>query len=563
MQRNPLLFPVVAALFLAVTLNGCKTSSTPGAAAATRSRDLTPNEYQNLSDEEKAKYKDVVIRIPFGWGGIQLPKDAYPWETPVDKAIHGGEIATMVGLYNQTLFELQHPRVKVEYILFDMWTDNFRSALAVALSARRAPSYYIARDLPQTIEQGMYADLTDLMKKWDRFDEMPEASVKEGTFNGRYFTLAANELGAHIIRFRKDFFREAGIFDENGEPGPRSDWTFDDFAAICKKLTDPKKGRYGYASQMGDYGAPGHVFSLANGLDILYVPDPTGKRLWKLNDQDPDMLKSLQVTRKMIQEDRSVYTSVTMGWQEWHNEFDAGRASMISGFSPHVPGESLDQPDKFGADKPYREVVGMAILPHGPGGMSGMKQQTNPVGFDPSMTPEQLEAAFDWCKSWFYGDIFINRIRATTQEARAKGRASRLYMELLTLPYKPTEDLLDKPLSAVFPKNYLDTYDRIRKAPAPPLPREFGLREPPMAEWVRAMKAMYSEAATSKTDLKVILKKTADLVGNNLLNYRDPQDSDRLRRFYAARSEFYRKHFPRYYESVWLKKLPLYHRIPQ
>ena len=541
---------------------GCRAPATPAAAAAARGKELTPNEYQNLTDEEKFRYKDVVIRIPYNWGGVMLPKDGGPWGSPFWKAIHGGDVGVMIGMYNQTLFELKHPRVKVEYVLFDMWTENFKSALAVALSSRRAPSYYIARDLPQTIEQGMYADLTDLMSKWDRFHEVPKASVREGTFNGRIYTLAANEMGSHIIRWRKDYFREAGIRDENGEPGPRSDWSFADFMAACKKLTDPRKGRFGYASQMGDYGAPGHLYNLAHAVD-LYVPDPTGRKTWRFNDQDPDVLKSLEVTRKMIQEDKSVLTSVSMGWQEWHNEFDAGRAAMISGFSPHVAREALDQPDKFGPDKPYIETVAMAVLPHGPGGMTGMKQQTNPVGFDPTMTPLQLEAAFEWCKSWFYGDIFVNRIRAATQEAKAKGRGSSLYMELLTLPYKPTENLLDKPLSQVFPRNYLETYERIRAAPAPPLPREVGLREPPSSEWVRAMKAMYSEAATSRIDLKALIRKTAGLLNSTLLNYRDAGDSDRLRRYYAARSEFYRTNYPQFYESVWLRKLPLYYRIPQ
>jgi hypothetical protein len=251
-----------------------------------------------------------------------------------------------------------------------------------------------------------------------------------------------------------------------------------------------------------------------------------------------------------------------MGWQEWHNEFDASRTAMISGFSPHVAREALDQPDKFGPDKPYKDVVGMAVLPHGPGGHSGMKQVTNPVGFDPTMTKEQLEAAFEWCQSWFYGDSFVNRIRAATAEAKAKGRGSSLYMELLTLPYKPTENLLDKPLSTVFPKNYLDVYEKIRDAPAPPLPREVGLREPPSREWIIAIKAMYSEAATSKSDLKAILRKTADRVNTSLLNYRDPEDSDRLRRFYAARSEFYKTNYPEFYRTVWLQKQPLYYRIP-
>ena len=179
-----------------------------------------------------------------------------------------------MGIYNQSLFELEHPRVKVEYVNFDMWTDNFRSALAVALSAHKAPAYYIARDLPQTIEQGMYADLTPLMKKWDQFKLQPEGSIRQGTVDGKIYTLAANELGATVIRYRKDWFREAGIFNEQGEPGPRADWTWEDFRKICARLTDAKRNRFGYAGEAGSF--------LYNQVQqcSAHAPDPTGKHTW-------------------------------------------------------------------------------------------------------------------------------------------------------------------------------------------------------------------------------------------------------------------------------------------
>src|SRR5579859_2357525 len=107
---------------------------------------LSATEYTLLPDDRKLRYKDVIIRVPQSWGGALLPLDAGPYPTPVEKAIHGGDLRDLMGIYNQSVFELEHPRVKVEYINFDMWTDNFRAALAVALSARRAPAYYIARD---------------------------------------------------------------------------------------------------------------------------------------------------------------------------------------------------------------------------------------------------------------------------------------------------------------------------------------------------------------------------------------------------------------------------------
>src|SRR5207253_401582 len=101
---------------------------------------------------------------------------------------------------------------------------------------------------------------------------------------------------------------------------------------------------------------------------------------------------------------------------------------------------------------------------------------------------------FAWVKSWFYGDIFLNNARAAAQRAQALKQRNGLYATLLSLPYQPKESLLDKPLSAVFPPDYIRLYDALRTAPAPPLPRQFGLREPPNNEFLRAVRAMYSEA---------------------------------------------------------------------
>src|SRR5919199_96052 len=81
-----------------------------------------------------------------------------PYPSVLDKAVHTGELEALMAQYNRSLFELEHPRVKVAFINFDMWSPNFKSVLAVSLSSGRAPAVYIAHDLPQTIEQGLFAD---------------------------------------------------------------------------------------------------------------------------------------------------------------------------------------------------------------------------------------------------------------------------------------------------------------------------------------------------------------------------------------------------------------------
>lgn len=547
--------PSLSLAIVALLMAGCARDKTMDKMIAEKK--LKPQEYAVLPDVEKVRYKDVIVRVPAQWGGAILPFDKGPYESPIDKTVHSGDLQTMVGLWNQTLFELQNPRVKIEYVNFDMWTDNFRSALAVALSAKKAPAYYIARDLPQTIEQGIYADLTDLMKTWDQFSMQPEGSIRQGTVNGRIYTIAANELGATVIRYRKDWFREAGIFNEHGEPGPRSDWTWSDYRAYAKKLTDVAKNRHGGAA---DDGGSMHYLD-SYGLD-LYIPDSSGRNDWQFNDKDPRILESLKAVRDMVNNDKSLTYSATMGWYERHNEFDSGRVGMISSFSPHIARESVVNPGKMGNNSVYRDTVGMAPLPRGENGYIPLQPITNPIGFDPTLSPEQLKAALAWVTSWFYGDNFINRMRNAVQEAKLKGQKSEVYVEYLILPYKPKENLLDKPLEEVFPKDYIATYKAIRAAHSPPLPRQYGLKEPPPAEFSKAVHALYAEAITYQGDLKDLIAKHANLINTNLFRFGGEANRGKMRQYIKDRTEFYQKYQPEFYAKDWKQRIATYYRTP-
>ncbi len=539
----------------AVLLAGCGMARRAAAPAAP-ARALKPEQYLMLSDREKLAYKTVTLRVPQSWGGDLLPFDRGPFDSIREKAVHGGELGALMADYNRALFELEHPRVRVEFIAFDMWSPYFKSVLAVSLSAHRAPSVYIARDLPQTIYQGMYADITDLLRNWKQRDRQPEGSVREGTVNGRTYTIAGNEIGGTLVRYRKDWFREAGIFNEHGEPGPRSDWTWPEFRRICRRLTNPAKKRWGFAGETRDM-----FFNEAHGLR-LFIPDRGGRRTWRFNEEDPRLLESLVNIRGMVRDDESVATSVSMGWTEWHGEFNGGRAAMISSFSPHIPAQSVTQPHLFGKDKPFRDTVGMALPPRGPGGLTGFRALTNNFGFDPTLNREELQAAFDWTASYYYGSVFANNIRATMQQDRALGKSSEAYSRLLSSTYTPEEQLLDRPLSEVFPPDYLRTYDRIRRFPAPPLPREFGLEEPPTQEFNDAVKAMYSEAIFSKTaDLRALVRKTGELVNRTMLNFRTEGDREKLRRFHAALGQFYRRHYPEFYRDQWPGLYERFYRV--
>ena len=91
------------------------------------------------------------------------------------------------------------------------------------------------------------------------------------------------------------------------------------------------------------------------------------------------MLLSLQAAREFVNKDRSVLTSVSTGWFEWHNEFEASHAAMISSFAPHIPGDAIRSPDKFGKDKPFAQTVGMALRRTGRAASAGSKRLPIPL----------------------------------------------------------------------------------------------------------------------------------------------------------------------------------------
>ena len=90
---------------------------------------------------------------------------------------------------------------------------------------------------------------------------------------------------------------------------------------------------------------------------------------------------------------------------------------------------------------------------------------------------EELEVFPD--QSMLYGEAYAYRTRATLDMARIYGRGDTIYRDLLVSPYRPDFELdLPKDVDEVFPADYIRTYDVIKGAPAPPLPREDCCSEP-------------------------------------------------------------------------------------
>jgi len=504
--------------------------------------------------------RTVLVRVPDGLrqqGTTLLPTGRGPFKSIVDRAVHTGMLQSLMSQYTRCLFEVKHPRVRVELVPFEMWSEDFKAVLAVSLASGTAPAVYVARDLPGSARQGLFADITHLVQEWDQAHLQPASAVAWGYIDGRQYVIGGPDLGSTLIMYRKDWFREAGIFNEYGEPGPPTDWTWEDFRRIAKQLTDPARQRWGYADETGDFG-----WTHANGL-MYYVPDKTGEHTWRFNDQDPRLLIMLRTVREMVFEDKSVLTGTAMSWGQWHQEFEGGRAAMIRTFSPYLPTQMLNSPYQFGRDKPYGETVGMVLPPTGPGGLRYLMPDANVFGFNPTLSPEELRAAFEWMKDFLYGDTYVYRMRASLDRARITGQGDVVYGELLICPYRPNQDL-DLPMSVedVFPADYVRTYEAIKRAAATPLPRGFGLSEPENHEYGGAIRSMFSSALSDPdADLEAIVARTAEIVNINLLDFKDENDREKLEAYYAALGAYHRDNFPGFYEQTWPRLLAEYYKV--
>ena len=121
--------------------------------------------------------------------------------------------------------------------------DNAYQKLTVALQGGLQPdiTYQYGTSMAALATAPGIMDLTDRVQdpgfNWNDFSEGARAAA---TVDGQVYGLPALIDNLAIV-YNKDLFQAAGV-DE-----PTADWTWDDFRAAAKALTDPSKQQYGFA----------------------------------------------------------------------------------------------------------------------------------------------------------------------------------------------------------------------------------------------------------------------------------------------------------------------------
>ncbi len=233
-----------------------------------------------------------------------------PGETPNREA---DSMHALVEEFNKT-----HPGIAVELINYN--NDNALAKLTVALQAGEAPdvTYQYGSSMPQIAAAPGIVDLTQRVQEpgfnWNDFYPGERAAA---TVDGRVLGIPALVDNLAIV-YNKDLFDKAKL------SYPTADWTWADFRAAAKAITDPATKTFGFAFPAdASEDSVWHFDAMLweGGGDILNADNT------KAAFDSPAGVTALQTLADMAVTDKSVY----MDFQNANSApfFNSGKIGMM------------------------------------------------------------------------------------------------------------------------------------------------------------------------------------------------------------------------------------------
>jgi multiple sugar transport system substrate-binding protein len=257
-----------------------------------------------------------------GCSGAQAPAAPLDTAAPVHLTWWTGQTADAENLLEGLAkeFTAAHPNVTIDVSSGAPTTDDLLQKMTAGFASDTYPdvSYAFGSWASQLGESGKTLDLTEEVKApevgWTDFPEVARrtASPKGVTIG---FPAIVDNLA---LIYNPDLFAAAGV----PEPGP--DFSWDDFRATAKALTNPAENVYGTAySVSASEDTTWHFWPLLwqHGGDVL-SPDET-----KSAFNSPAGVESLEFLRAMAVDDKSVYLDQTD--EKYGPLFVDGRVGMI------------------------------------------------------------------------------------------------------------------------------------------------------------------------------------------------------------------------------------------
>jgi multiple sugar transport system substrate-binding protein len=240
-------------------------------------------------------------------------------------------------------------------------------------------SYLVPFTEPQElISRGQAADISELIQGWENFESFnPEVLKIVQDSEGKIYGVPVGGYALGLLYNRK-LFQEAGL-DPNKPPT-----TWEELREYAKKLTDPSKGRVGFAELSKGNQGGWHFTAWKYSFGGDLVQQQNGK--WTATFNDENGVKALQTLKDMRWTDKSMTEQQLLTVGDVLPLLATEQVAM----AVMAPDALRDMKTKFQAKI---EDFGMAPLPQS-GGNSTLAGGAAWI-FNPKSSPEVLKAAFE------------------------------------------------------------------------------------------------------------------------------------------------------------------------
>jgi multiple sugar transport system substrate-binding protein len=228
----------------------------------------------------------------------------------------GKVIKSLADEFNRT-----HTDVKVDAQIGAV-ADSLQAKMTAALAGGKYPDvvYIFGPNVANLARSPKALDLTKAVttKAWN-WDDFYPAAREAVTIDGKVRAIPAL-IDSLAVVYNKRLFRQAGI------PAPKAGWTWDDYRAIARQLTNKSKGVFGTGwPGVGDEDTVWRLWPMVWDLggDVLA---PGGKQVGYGGQSG---LRALTLVNQMATQDKSVYIDKTSGTEQMYRVFNSNRMGMV------------------------------------------------------------------------------------------------------------------------------------------------------------------------------------------------------------------------------------------
>ncbi|RLL69470.1 ABC transporter substrate-binding protein [Streptomyces sp. Z26] len=218
-------------------------------------------------------------------------------------------------------FNRTHPRIRVDAGGGGVIADAMLQKVTAALASGSFPdiAYVFGSDLASVARSPSVVDLTDALRggatPWSGYWPAAREAV---TLNGR-LRAAPALLDALCVVYNKKLFRAAGV------PFPEPGWSWDEFVATARRLTDTGRGVFGTGwPGTGDEDTVWRIWPMVWDLGGDVIGDD-GRSIGFARQG----VRALETLERLAR-DRSVYVDPKPGGEQMYQVFLGGRMAMVA-----------------------------------------------------------------------------------------------------------------------------------------------------------------------------------------------------------------------------------------